>query len=80
MKGLGMKKFQLCLIALAVIACGVVVYNNYDNSSNQCIAGRGCCSSHGGVCGCQNGRSKCCDGTLSPSCQCFRDDIKGSGI
>jgi endonuclease YncB( thermonuclease family) len=31
---------------------------------------RGCCSSHGGVCGCSGGRSLCCDGTLSPSCTC----------
>lgn len=31
---------------------------------------RGCCSWHGGVCGCESGRAKCCDGTLSPSCGC----------
>lgn len=31
---------------------------------------RGCCSHHGGVCGCQGGRALCCDGTLSPSCSC----------
>jgi hypothetical protein len=31
---------------------------------------RGCCSWHGGVCGCENGRAKCCDGTLSPTCGC----------
>lgn len=31
---------------------------------------QGCCSWHGGVCGCQNGRALCCDGTLSPSCGC----------
>ena len=31
---------------------------------------RGCCSRHGGVCGCQNGRVVCCDGTYSPSCTC----------
>lgn len=30
----------------------------------------GCCSWHGGVCGCSNGRKKCCDGTKSPSCTC----------
>jgi len=30
----------------------------------------GCCSWHGGVCGCSNGRTKCCDGELSPSCKC----------
>ena len=30
----------------------------------------GCCSWHGGVCGCSNGRKVCCDKTLSPSCRC----------
>lgn len=34
-------------------------------------ARRGCCSWHGGVCGCsESGRQVCCDGTLSPSCGC----------
>lgn len=31
---------------------------------------RGCCSYHGGVCGCIGTREKCCDGTLSPTCTC----------
>ncbi|MCE7964734.1 hypothetical protein FBQ96_02430 [Nitrospirales bacterium NOB] len=31
---------------------------------------RGCCSHHGGVCGCEKGRALCCDGRLSPSCGC----------
>jgi hypothetical protein len=31
---------------------------------------RGCCSHHKGVCGCENGRTLCCDGKLSPSCRC----------
>lgn len=30
----------------------------------------GCCSWHGGVCGCEGNRVQCCDGTLSPSCTC----------
>lgn len=30
----------------------------------------GCCSWHGGVCGCDSGRAVCCDGMLSPSCGC----------
>ena len=29
---------------------------------------RGCCSHHGGVCGCEMGRALCCDRRLSPSC------------
>jgi hypothetical protein len=35
-------------------------------------AGQGCCSSHGGECGCQDGRDVCCDGTFSPSCTCHK--------
>ena len=31
---------------------------------------RGCCSWHGGVCGCSYGNIVCCDGQLSPSCGC----------
>jgi hypothetical protein len=36
------------------------------------LATRGCCSYHGGVCGCDTsvGRQVCCDGTYSPSCTC----------
>ncbi len=33
----------------------------------------GCCSHHGGVCGCAGDQQKCCDGTLSPSCECVYD-------
>lgn len=32
---------------------------------------RGCCSHHGGVCGCSQGRAVCCDGSYSPSCGCY---------
>lgn len=32
----------------------------------------GCCSWHGGQCGCDSsGRVICCDGTLSPTCYCW---------
>ena len=35
------------------------------------IAKSGCCSWHGGVCGCNSyGGVECCDGTTSPSCTC----------
>ncbi len=34
------------------------------------LAQRGCCSWHGGICGCSWGRIVCCDGVLSPSCTC----------
>lgn len=37
---------------------------------NKQLERRGCCSHHGGVCGCSSGRATCCDGSLSPSCGC----------
>jgi len=39
---------------------------------NTAEARQGCCSWHGGVCGCDssNGRQICCDGSYSPSCTC----------
>lgn len=40
----------------------------------ELLAGRGCCSHHRGQCGCEGGRVVCCDGSLSPSCRCEKDD------
>jgi hypothetical protein len=31
---------------------------------------RGCCSAHGGVCGCSANHAQCCDGQQSPTCAC----------
>jgi len=42
------------------------------DSGDQNPGRRGCCSWHGGVCGCQGGRVVCCDGKYSPSCKCSR--------
>lgn len=54
-----MKKYLLILYVIFLVV-PVKVY-----------AGRGCCSHHGGVAGCNaNGRQICNDGTLSPSCTC----------
>lgn len=39
--------------------------------ANVVVERRGCCSWHGGVCGCsEGGRAVCCDGQLSPTCGC----------
>ena len=41
-------------------------------------AGRGCCSQHGGVCGCTKyGKQLCCDNTPSPSCTCTPPTVYG---
>ena len=40
-------------------------------TQNEQTARRGCCSWHGGVCGCSpDGQAVCCDGEYSPSCGC----------
>ena len=73
-----MKKFLFVFSLIAFFCLGVQIYSNQTSVYDEClIAGRGCCSRHGGVCGCSGGRSKCCDGTLSPTCQCFMDESKG---
>ena len=41
-----------------------------ESTDTTSIEKRGCCSWHGGVCGCKNERVICCDGTISPSCRC----------
>ncbi len=48
--------------------------NTSDNSKGELFAKSGCCSHHGGVCGCDESFDKiiCCDGTLSPSCTCSK--------
>jgi len=38
--------------------------------TDNLLAKSGCCSWHGGVCGCSGGRALCCDGALSPTCGC----------
>ena len=44
------------------------------------LAGRGCCSWHGGMSGqCYNGRVVCNDGTLSPSCSCRASTTPAEG-
>ena len=41
-----------------------------NNLNFHKYAGSGCCSWHGGVCGCSFGKAICCDGAPSPSCGC----------
>lgn len=74
-----MKKIFL-FAALGLIAFGTLLQADVRVAdaavSSQEIIGeeenakRGCCSHHGGVCGCRGGRALCCDGELSPSCGC----------
>lgn len=62
------KSLALLLVAGAVSASPLCSYRTFASEAEARQSG--CCSWHGGVCGCANGRKKCCDGSLSPSCQC----------
>lgn len=64
-KGLIILGFILTLGVLGYCACDVIASPDCNILNRS-----GCCSRHNGVCGCENGRAKCCDGTLSPSCGC----------
>jgi hypothetical protein len=77
-----MKKLLLISAFFVVASCSLMFafVSNTDLNKNDSYAGRGCCSHHGGVCGCSYGRAVCCDGSYSPSCQCFKDDIQGTSI
>lgn len=56
-----MQKSMFCFLSFLIMII----------STSDVLARRGCCSWHGGVCGCsESGRQICCDGTLSPSCVC----------
>ena len=62
-------------ISLLVILITSFSCNHINNKFEDLdVAQRGCCSWHDGVCGCSGGRTQCCDGTQSPSCECLQDD------
>jgi hypothetical protein len=73
-----MEKIISVLFTLVVVLSATLVFSNGNNlitpsepNFNVLIAQRGCCSHHGGVCGCgNNGHDQCCDGSTSPSCRC----------
>ncbi|HEX6210978.1 MAG TPA: hypothetical protein VF136_09380 [Methylomirabilota bacterium] len=70
---------RLTTLLLATLALGVIAWlaGPIAGSDDSCLvpaasaAGRaGCCHYNKGVCGCQNGRARCCDGKVSASCRC----------
>ena len=73
-----MNKILLVATAAVGLLCGMASY--VPRGAEPLLAavdrapewpeGRGCCSWHGGQCGCSGERVLCCDGTLSPTCTC----------
>ena len=66
------KKILLSVLILGVLAILSVVYASvtFARCDYPFANRQGCCSHHGGVCGCGSGRAVCCDGSYSPSCGC----------
>jgi hypothetical protein len=60
----------LAALLVAGIAQAVPVVVHKSQRIAVEVEKRGCCSHHNGVCGCEDDRAKCCDGTLSPNCGC----------
>lgn len=74
-----MKAFFLILLITSLFADNTAIQNkNISVEKKQIckdikleeVKQRGCCSWHGGVSGCSDGRIVCNDGTYSPSCTC----------
>lgn len=79
-KGIGMRRVLFAILILASIIVSAdensCVQLKTDNPIVEQVAQRGCCSHHGGVCGCGGGRAVCCDGSYSPTCGCHANDVK----
>lgn len=59
------------IVISAVLALGVgFSVGAYSKPTPTPVDHQGCCSHHGGECGCRAGHDLCCDGTLSPTCGC----------
>jgi hypothetical protein len=78
-----MRAWTVCALAVLVLSGSQPLPCNSEpsvGSSANKLERRGCCSHHGGVCGCEKGRALCCDGQLSPSCGCSKPVRSGSTI
>ncbi len=61
---------MLRTVTAALLLSLVTLLATGPASAGPDLEHRGCCSHHGGVCGCKNDRAVCCDGQLSPTCGC----------
>lgn len=64
-----MKKFlSICVIFLTVFM--FFSLSAEEKKKDFELSSRGCCSRHGGVEACIDGKVKCKNGTFSPGCTC----------
>ncbi len=65
-----MRRVMMVLAVATAAGYGAGALTVRDPPVGDPPARSGCCSHHKGVCGCAGNTAKCCDGTLSPSCDC----------
>jgi len=65
-----MKRVLVVLVVAMGVGYGAGALTVGERQTGEPPGHSGCCSHHGGVCGCTGNSAKCCDGTLSPSCDC----------
>lgn len=61
----GPMKVSCLVLLMALFPTGSAPFNCLRSTGGSGlleVERRGCCSHHGGVCGCENGRALCCDG------------------
>lgn len=70
---------RLTTLVLTALALGVTAWfaGPLAGSDGRCLVpaasaagSTGCCHYNKGVCGCQDGRARCCDGKVSATCRC----------
>ena len=71
-----MKSFLIALVLMFGLSVFAQEILQGQCTKDYVASNQGCCSYHSGVCGCGGYRLLCCDGTLSPSCPCFKEDEK----
>jgi hypothetical protein len=79
---------RLTTVMLAMLVLGVVAgTGSVPGLDGACAvpsasaAGRaGCCHYNRGVCGCENGTVRCCDGKASAACRCGKEATRQVGI
>ena len=59
------------------VVIGIFIFICIFFSIDKVLAGRGCCSHHGGKAYCSGGRWICNDGTYSPTCTCSGSETSG---
>jgi len=74
-----MSRLTRVFIVMTTLGLGIMTWSGGSLSSQLASCGvpsaaaagsSGCCHYNKGVCGCENGKPRCCDGKLSASCRC----------